>query len=109
MLAGRLDLVALCALVARSHLVLSADTGVAHLATAYRKPSVVLFGPVSPAEWGPPPERQEHRALWAGHHSDPRSGTPAPGLLALTVDQVLREVTSLEQAAWPRTTSGTGP
>ncbi|CUU56216.1 ADP-heptose:LPS heptosyltransferase [Parafrankia irregularis] len=100
-LAGKLDLVALCALVARARLVLSADTGVAHLATAYRRPSVVLFGPVSPAEWGPPFDRPKHRALWAGQHSDPRGGFPAPGLLALTVDQVLREVTLLKQGACP--------
>lgn len=94
-LAGRLDLVTLCRLVAHARLVISSDTGVAHLATAYRRPSVVLFGPVSPAEWGPPPERPMHRGLWAGQRSNPRSGDPAPGLLAITADQVLCEATSL--------------
>jgi ADP-heptose:LPS heptosyltransferase len=48
-LAGRTDLAALCDLVARAALVVSGDTGIAHLASAYRTPSVVLFGPVDPA------------------------------------------------------------
>ena len=45
---------ALAALVAGARRVLCADTGVAHLATALGTPSVVLFGPTSPARWGPP-------------------------------------------------------
>ena len=40
-------------------------TGLAHLATAYARPSVVLFGPVPPAEWGPP-QHPRHQVLWAG-------------------------------------------
>jgi ADP-heptose:LPS heptosyltransferase len=64
-LAGRLDLAGLAALVAHGRLVVSADTGVAHLATAYGIPSVVLFGPVRPEHWGPPADRPWHRALWA--------------------------------------------
>lgn len=63
-LAGRFDLAGLAALVAGARLVISADTGVAHLATAYGTPSVVLFGPVPPARWGPPPDRPRHRVLW---------------------------------------------
>jgi ADP-heptose:LPS heptosyltransferase len=55
-LAGRLDLTEFASLVAASALVISADTGAAHLASAYGRPSVVLFGPAPPEEWGPPPE-----------------------------------------------------
>ena len=51
----------LAALVAAARVVVSGDTGVAHLATAYRRPSVVLFGPVSPALWGPPPRPPARR------------------------------------------------
>jgi ADP-heptose:LPS heptosyltransferase len=65
--------------VAGAALVLCGDTGIAHLATALGTPSVVLFGPVPPSLWGPPPDRPQHVALWA----DP------DGLLDLTVDQVL--------------------
>ena len=65
-LAGHLDLTGLAALVAAAGLVISNDTGVAHLATAYGTPSVVLFGPTPPTRWGPPADRGQHRALWAG-------------------------------------------
>jgi len=62
-LVGKLSLEQLAALVADARMVISGDTGVAHLATAYERPSVVLFGPVSPRLCGPPRSRL-HRALW---------------------------------------------
>ncbi|GIG92596.1 glycosyltransferase family 9 protein [Plantactinospora endophytica] len=85
-LAGRLTLVELAAVVGYARLVLSTDTGVAHLATAYRTPSVVLFGPVRPQLWGPPPDRPWHRAL---HRSAAPSRDPGgPGDL---LDQFRRQ------------------
>jgi ADP-heptose:LPS heptosyltransferase len=92
-LAGRTDLVGLAAVVAEAARVVCGDTGVAHLATAYRVPSVVLFGPTPPQEWGPPPGRPWHRALWAGHRGDPHGGAPDPGLLEIDVDAVLDALT----------------
>ena len=53
-MAGHLDLTGFAALVAAARLVITADTGAAHLASAYRTPSVVVFGPAPPEEWGPP-------------------------------------------------------
>jgi ADP-heptose:LPS heptosyltransferase len=44
-LAGRTDLLGLASLVAAARLLISVDTGVAHLATATGTPSVVLLGP----------------------------------------------------------------
>jgi ADP-heptose:LPS heptosyltransferase len=88
-LAGRTDLMTLSSLVAHARLVVSADTGVAHLATAFATPSVVLFGPNPPALWGPPPGRPQHRVLWAGRTGDNFASVPDPGLLELTVEQVL--------------------
>jgi ADP-heptose:LPS heptosyltransferase len=88
-LAGRTDLAGLAALVAAAGRVVCGDTGVAHLATAYRVPSVVLFGPTPPAEWGPPPDRPWHRVLWAGRRGDPHAGTPDAGLLEIAVEDVL--------------------
>ncbi|MDQ3990450.1 MAG: glycosyltransferase family 9 protein, partial [Actinomycetota bacterium] len=87
-LAGRTDLSALAALVAEASLVVCADTGVGHLATAYGTPSVVLFGPVAPARWGPPPERPQHVALWSGTTSDPFAAVPDPGLARITAAAV---------------------
>jgi ADP-heptose:LPS heptosyltransferase len=87
----------LAALVARARLLISGDTGIAHLATAYGTPSVVLFGPMSPARWGPPPGRPQHRAIWHGTRSE-RGDAPGPGvhpaLLAVSPDEVLAEVAS---------------
>jgi ADP-heptose:LPS heptosyltransferase len=88
-LAGRTDLLRLAGVVAHAGLVLCGDTGVAHLATAFGAPSVVLFGPVPPSEWGPPPARAQHVTLWAGRRGDPHAGEPDPGLLEITVAQVL--------------------
>jgi ADP-heptose:LPS heptosyltransferase len=62
-LAGRLGLAELAALIAGARLVICNDTGVGHLATAYGTPSLVLFGPTPPERWGPPPDRTQHRAL----------------------------------------------
>jgi ADP-heptose:LPS heptosyltransferase len=83
------DLRALAALVAGAARVLCADTGVAHLATALGTPSVVLFGPTPPAQWGPPPERTRHRVLWAGGRGDPNGARPDAGLLTLQPHDVL--------------------
>ncbi len=94
-LAGRTDLLELAALVAGADRVVCGDTGVAHLATALATPSVVLFGPTSPRDWGPPIERSRHRPLWAGHTGDPHAAEPAPGLLDIAVGDVLEALHGL--------------
>ncbi|MCU1690254.1 MAG: ADP-heptose:LPS heptosyltransferase [Jatrophihabitantaceae bacterium] len=79
----------LCAAVSDAALVVCGDTGIAHLASAYGRPSVVLFGPVSPALWGPPPGGP-HTVLWDGDGTgDPHGGTVDPALLRIDVDRVL--------------------
>jgi ADP-heptose:LPS heptosyltransferase/uncharacterized protein YjbJ (UPF0337 family) len=99
-LAGRTDLLTLAAVVAEAARVVCGDTGVAHLATAYRTPSVVLFGPTPPGEWGPPPDRPRHRVLWAGRRGDPHAEAPDAGLLAIAVDDVLTAL-NVERAGRP--------
>jgi ADP-heptose:LPS heptosyltransferase len=94
-LAGRTGVAELAAAVAAAARVVCGDTGVAHLATAFCIPSVVLFGPVPPAEWGPPPDRPRHRALWAGRRGDPHADVPDPGLLAIGSDAAVRELSAL--------------
>ncbi|GAA4932757.1 glycosyltransferase family 9 protein [Streptomonospora halophila] len=83
--AGRTPLPELAALVSRAAVVVCGDTGVAHLATAYGTPSVVLFGPVDPALWGPRIDADRHACLWYGEPGDPHGGAPAPGLLRIGV------------------------
>jgi ADP-heptose:LPS heptosyltransferase len=92
--AGETDLAGLASLVAGAARIASGDTGVSHLATATGTPSVTLFGPVPPAEWGPPPLAR-HRALWAGRRGDPHGGAPDPGLLELGVERVDAELAAL--------------
>lgn len=95
--AGATNLAALGELVASSGLVISGDTGVAHLATAYAVPSVTLFGPVSPALWGPVIDPHLHRTIW---HDDGATGAAHgdridPRLDAITVDEVSAAVSTL--------------
>lgn len=95
-LAGQLDLQTFAACIAGSRLVISADTGAAHLASAYARPSIILFGPVGPERWGPPPG--PHRVLTRDRlrRGDPFAGTPDPALLGVTVEEVLRAASELE-------------
>jgi ADP-heptose:LPS heptosyltransferase len=95
--AGKTDLLELAALVAVAARIVCGDTGIAHLATALGTPSVVLFGPVSPEHWGPPSERRQHRALWAGDLGDMPAFAPHPALLLIDVADVLRELAELDR------------
>lgn len=101
-LAGRQNLIELSATLAEAALVVSGDTGVAHLATAFGTRTVVLFGPTSPSHNGPPPHLSgRHIALWAGRTGDRYSDTCDPGLLQLTVADVIGAVgTQLDRRRW---------
>ncbi|MCW3839044.1 glycosyltransferase family 9 protein [Micromonospora yasonensis] len=97
-LAGATGLGELAALVAHARLVLAGDTGIGHLATAYATPSVLLFGPVPPAHWGPPPDRPWHQALWVGHRPSGDGTGAHPALAELDVPTVLGAVNRVERA-----------
>jgi ADP-heptose:LPS heptosyltransferase len=99
-LAGRTGAVELVALIAAGNRLLSADTGVAHAASATGTPSVVLFGPTSPAQWGPP-EGGPHIVLWKGGRGDPHGGTLDRRLAAITVGEVLDACARLPQRLQP--------
>jgi ADP-heptose:LPS heptosyltransferase len=94
-LAGRLGLPGLAARVAAARLLVCGDTGVAHLATAYRTRSVLLFGPTSPAWWGPAVHPDLHTVLWHGHGraaGDPHGAAVDPALAAITTGEVIDAV-----------------
>lgn len=96
-LSGRLSMPALADLVAGAPLLVCGDTGPAHLATAYGTPSVLLFGPVSPARWGPAIDPDRHVLLWRRAAGSPGGGDPHgteldPALAAIGVDDVLGSV-----------------
>jgi ADP-heptose:LPS heptosyltransferase len=104
-LAGRTSSLELAAVIAAARVVVSGDTGVAHLASAYRRPSVVLFGPVSPALWGPPP-RSQHVVLWHGDGTGDPWGTELdPALAKITVDEVTNALATLRVAPRPGATT----
>jgi ADP-heptose:LPS heptosyltransferase len=99
-LAGRTDLTELMSLTAHARLVVTADTGVAHLSYAFGTPSVVLFGPVSAWRWGPP-AGGPHVALSADarRRGDPFADSPDPALLGVGPDMVLASAETLSDAA----------
>ncbi|MET8778305.1 glycosyltransferase family 9 protein [Nocardia sp. NPDC050713] len=92
-LAGEQNLIDLAATVAEAALVISGDTGVARLATAFGTRTVLLFGPTPPRWGGPPPHLlARHIVLWAGQTGDRHADTPDPGLLRIGVGEVVGAV-----------------
>jgi ADP-heptose:LPS heptosyltransferase len=100
-LAGELDLGGLAGLVAAARLVVSGDTGIAHLASAYRIPSVILFGPTSPERWGPPATNPA-TVIWRGATGNPHGRWVNPALLAIGSDEVLKAAEARLGRAEPR-------
>ncbi|CAH0249832.1 ADP-heptose--LPS heptosyltransferase 2 [Arthrobacter sp. Bi83] len=94
-LAGTLGLSEFVAAIAAAGLVVSADTGAAHLASAYSRPSVVLFGPAPVEVWGPPPGPHVVLTDAQARRGDTFAATPDPALLAVSVEDVLGAVRGL--------------
>lgn len=94
-LAGELTLGEFAASIAAARLVISADTGAAHTASAYGIPSVVIFGPAPPEIWGPPPGPHIVLTRAELRRGDTFAADPDPALLAVTVSDVLEAVQEL--------------
>jgi ADP-heptose:LPS heptosyltransferase len=96
-LAGRTGLLDLAALVRQARLVVCGDTGVAHVATAYGTPSILLFGPTPPSRWGPVTDgphvvlRGRSGRGWVG---DPWTDRVDPALLEISVADVVAALES---------------
>ena len=104
---GRHDLPGLAAVVGSAALVLCGDTGVAHVATAFGAPSVVLFGPVDPRHWGPRIDVDRHTVLWrplpGDRAGDPHADPVDARLARITVDVGLAAAdATLERLSRPR-------
>lgn len=97
-LAGELELQAFAACISGARLVISADTGAAHLASAYARPSIVLFGPVAPERWGPPPGPHLVLTRERVRRGDPFAHSPDPAILGVTAEDVLAAAAELESA-----------
>ena len=95
-LAGVTGLGQFASLVAGARLVVTVDTGAAHVASAYATPSVVIFGPAPVEEWGPP-TTGPHVVLTDARlrQGDTFGSVPDPALLAVSADDVLAASTRL--------------
>lgn len=86
-LGGATDLSTLVALVARASVLVTNDTGPAHLAYALKTPSVTLFGPWTDAErWGPL-NRERHIVLSGDPISDVSVGDVLGSVEALAAER----------------------
>jgi hypothetical protein len=91
-LSGALDLPGLSRTISAARLVICGDTGVAHLATALRVQSVLLFGPTPPSEWGPLIDGDLHTVLWPApetYRGNPHGHQIDPVLARISPDDVL--------------------
>jgi ADP-heptose:LPS heptosyltransferase len=93
--AGQLTLTEFAAAVAEARLVISADTGAAHLASAFNRPSVVLFGPAPPEIWGPPPGPHIVLTRAEVRRGDTFAPDPDPAILGVAAQEVLDAVRGL--------------
>lgn len=89
---GTDDIREIARLVAGARLVVCVDTGISHMATAFRRPAITLFGPVPPAWWGPPPDNPQHRTIWTGRTGDNYNAASDPGLMEIEVEDVLHAI-----------------
>ncbi|MFF1385079.1 glycosyltransferase family 9 protein [Arthrobacter sp. NPDC058288] len=87
--AGTQRLSEFAAMISEAGVVVSADTGAAHLAAAYARPSVTLFGPAPPERWGPPAGPHVVLTRAELRRGDVFADEPDPALLGVDVQDVL--------------------
>ncbi len=109
-LAGRLSWGELEVVLRRAGLVVGVDNGALHLAVVAGTPSVVLFGPADPAQFGPWDDRERHVVVATELpcrpcrrldccRLEPGSDGPPPCMRAIAVDDVLAACSSVMAAA----------
>jgi heptosyltransferase-1 len=80
----------LIALVRRAAVVIGGDTGPLHMAAALERPVVGIYGPTSPARNGPYGTRSRVLRDPSSVTSHKRIEEVEPGMLHITVDEVVR-------------------
>lgn len=102
-LAGHTPLAALGALIDRLAVLVTNDTGPAHIAYALGTPTVTIFGGADPQRYGPPQE-DRFRMLAHAVPCRPCSFTECPigyvCLVNVTVDQVLEAARQVIRLSW---------
>ncbi len=102
-LGGKIDLLTLAALVARAKAVLSCDTATVHLAAAFQRPQLALFGPTNPFHWRPRHPRAV--VLSAAHPAGPLTEfnprMQGASMEGLSTELVIRATDALLRASVP--------
>ena len=101
-LAGRLSLLELAAVLARADLVLGVDSAAMHLAAAFRRPQVALFGPTNPFHWRP--RHDAARVLLAGcpENDSVQEFSPRMTQSQMTALQAVRVTSAIDALLHPR-------
>ena len=79
------DLLTLAALIERATLVLSCDTVAVHLAAAFQRPQIALFGPTNPFHWR---SRHEHAVVFSAAQPDAPLREFAPRMKGAPMDRI---------------------
>jgi ADP-heptose:LPS heptosyltransferase len=94
--AGRLDFLLTAALIREAAFFIGVDTAAAHVASAFERPQVVLFGPTNPYHWHPTHARSRVVRAGFGPDYEPRNprenGEPMTALSTGTVIDAIESV-----------------
>ncbi|HYZ73141.1 MAG TPA: glycosyltransferase family 9 protein [Chthoniobacterales bacterium] len=94
--AGRLDFLLTAALIREAAFFIGVDTAAAHVASAFERPQVVLFGPTNPYHWHPTHVRSRVVRAGFGPDYEPRNprenGEPMTALSTGTVIDAIESV-----------------
>jgi ADP-heptose:LPS heptosyltransferase len=94
--AGRLDFLLTAALIQEAAFFVGVDTAAAHVASAFNRPQVVLFGPTNPYHWHPTHPRSRVVRAGFGPDYEPRNprenGGPMSDLSTSTVIDAIESV-----------------
>jgi ADP-heptose:LPS heptosyltransferase len=93
--AGQFSLLQLASTIANSCMVLGVDSAAMHLAAAFQRPQIALFGPTNPYHWQP---RHSNAKLLLAGPDEMITDTPKHAKFPMTelpTDRVLRAVDSL--------------
>ncbi|NOY00673.1 MAG: glycosyltransferase family 9 protein [Verrucomicrobia bacterium] len=91
-LSGKISLPITASIIEQSQVVLGVDTAAMHLASAFNKPQLVLFGPTNPYHWRP--LHDQAHVLLAGHdkpllNSDYEFKIPEASMSLISEEQVI--------------------
>ena len=94
--AGRLDFLLTAALIREAAFFIGVDTAAAHVASAFKRPEVVLFGPTNPYHWHPTHSRSRVVRAGFGHDYEPRNPREKGGPMSeLSTSTVIDAIESL--------------